>query len=282
MFFKIIYNLSVRLYVFLIIIASFFNKKAKLWFVGRKKIFQKLEKNNFDNPFWFHVASLGEFEQARPLIEKIKHLNPQQQIILTFFSPSGYEIRKNYKYADFIYYLPVDTRQNAKKFIAITAPKIVFFVKYDFWVNYLAQIHKQNIPLYLVSGIFRENQIFFKSIGKKYSEVLTYFTHLFLQDQKSIDLLKTINITNVTLAGDTRFDRVAEIATQAKSIDVAEKFVGENFCLVAGSTWLPDEKILAEYINTTDLPIKFIIAPHQISQNRISELNELLHKKTIK
>lgn len=282
MVFNFFYSIGVKSYAFMILIASLFNKKAKLWLTGRKNILKNLKNENFISPIWFHVSSLGEFEQARPIIEKIKKHFPTQQIILTFFSPSGYEIRKNYNQADFVYYLPIDTKKNAKLFLKIIEPKIVFFVKYDFWKNYIEQIYFNKIPLYLVSGIFREEQIFFKNIGKKYAEILKYFTRHFVQDQKSVDLLKSINIKNVTLAGDTRFDRVIEISEQSEKIEIIENFVGNKFCFIAGSTWLADEKILSEYINNQLKDIKFIIAPHDISENRIIEFLQLLKKNAVR
>ncbi len=271
--------MGIRAYSFLSFFASFFNKKAKQWRAGRKNIFNRLENSKFDAPIWFHVSSLGEFEQARPLIEKIKNRRPEQQIILTFFSPSGYEIRKNYDKADFVFYLPIDTKKNAKLFVETVKPSIVFFVKYDFWYNYIEQVYLHKIPIYLVSGIFRENQIFFKKIGKKYAQILHYFTHIFVQDENSEKLLNNLNTNNITIAGDTRFDRVIEISEQTDKIELVENFVGDNLCFIAGSTWLPDEKIITNFINLSNENIKYIIAPHNIAESRILELMQLLKKK---
>jgi 3-deoxy-D-manno-octulosonic-acid transferase len=282
--FKFIYSIGIISYSVIIWLVSFFNSKAKLWIQGRKAVFDKIEADKIvsKNVIWFHVASLGEFEQARPLIEKIKNKNSAQKILLTFFSPSGYEIRKNYKFADYIHYLPIDTIKNAQKFLKLTNPKLVIFVKYDFWYNYIEQIYKKSIPLYLVSGIFREKQIFFKKSGKSYAKLLTYFTHLFVQDDISVDLMKSIGIGNVTKTGDTRFDRVIEIAEQSYEIEIVEKFKDNKTTLVVGSSWLADEKIFTEFINSTFEDIKFIIAPHHIEENRIIELLQLLNKKVVR
>lgn len=282
--FKFIYSAGIISYSILIWLASFFNSKAKLWIQGRKGIFEKIEADKIaiKNVIWFHVSSLGEFEQARPIIEKIKKKNNSQKILLTFFSPSGYEIRKDFKLVDYVYYLPIDTIKNAKKFLKLINPKIVVFVKYDFWFNYIEQIYKKSIPLYLVSGIFREKQLFFKKIGKSYAKLLTYFTHLFVQDNVSVELLKSLEIKNVTLAGDTRFDRVIEIAEKSIDIDIVEKFKDNKTTIVVGSSWLVDEKIFTEFINLTYENIKFIIAPHHTEENRIIELLQLLKKKVVR
>jgi 3-deoxy-D-manno-octulosonic-acid transferase len=274
----IFYNLGIRLYWLFISFASLFNEKARLWINGRKNIFSRIEseveKNS--NIVWFHAASLGEFEQGRPLMEAYRKRNPDTKILLTFFSPSGYEIRKNYNGADYIYYLPLDTPRNAKRFISLVNPSMVIFIKYEFWYHYLNQIKKNNIKLYLVCGIFREDQVFFKSYGNWYRKILTFFTHLFIQDLESIDLLKSININNVSFAGDTRFDRVAQIATVSKDIETALKFSNNKFCFVFGSTWPQDEEILAKYINSSPENYGFIIAPHEIHQSHIAELIQKL------
>lgn len=281
--FRIFYYISLKFYYLLILISSIFNKKAKLWIKGRKKIFKKIkETGNSDvESIWFHASSLGEFEQARPLIEKIKNKYPEYKIILTFFSPSGFEIRKSYKFADYIYYLPLDSPRNAKKFISILQPKISFFVKYDFWYYYLKNLYKKNIPTYLISGIFREKQIFFRKIGKGYSKVLGFFTHIFVQNKKSAEMLESIGIKNYTIAGDTRFDRVIEIATNSAENSIVKNFVAEKFCIIAGSTWYEDEQLLAKYINESE-NIKFIIAPHEINENHIINLLQIINKPAIR
>ncbi len=279
--FEIIYSIIIKLYVFIIHIASIFNNKAKLWVKGRKNLLNKINEKIFKTThnIWFHAASVGEFEQARPLIEKIKTQFPNYKIILTFFSPSGYELRKNYDKADFIYYLPADTQKNAKKFIEKINPEIVFFVKYEFWYFYLQTLRKKAIKTYLISGIFRENQIFFRRIGRKYAELLTCFEHFFVQNQESADLLSKLGYKNITTAGDTRFDRVIEIAENSGNLPEIEKFVNNDLCIIAGSTWQPDEDLLVKYINSTN--IKFIIAPHEINKNHIDKLSQKINKKTI-
>jgi len=281
---NIVYNTGIRTYTLAIKIASLFNEKAKLWVIGRKNIFNKLQaafSNENAKIIWLHAASLGEFEQGRPLIEKLKQKYPEKKILLTFFSPSGYEIRKSYDKADYIFYLPADTPSNAKRFIDIVKPETVYFIKYEFWQNYLYNLYKQNIPTYLVSGIFRKEQAFFKSSGKSYRKVLNYFTHFFVQNQTSLDLLKTINITNATISGDTRFDRVIDIAKQTIELKKVEEFCDNKQIIIAGSSWQPDEELLAKYINSTKNNVKLIIAPHEIKEQNIARITKLLNKKVL-
>jgi 3-deoxy-D-manno-octulosonic-acid transferase len=272
---NIVYNLSIFFYSILIRLASPFNLKANQIRKGRQRVFPELaDKINYDRPIiWVHCASLGEFEQGRPLIEAIKKQYPVYQIFLTFFSPSGYEIRKNYDLADYISYLPADTKTNARKLIELVNPEIVFFVKYEFWFHYIQELKKRNIPLYIVSAIFRENQLFFKNSlwGKWYREMLFGFKHFFVQDEHSVELLGRIGIKNVTKAGDTRFDRVAMIARNGKDIPLIEKFKNNQLLVVAGSTWKPDEELLIEYIHAHP-EIKFVIAPHETKQGNIDRL----------
>jgi 3-deoxy-D-manno-octulosonic-acid transferase len=272
---NVLYNLSIFFYSILIRLALPFNTKAGQIWKGRQRVFAELPKKiKHDRPIiWVHCASLGEFEQGRPLIEAIKKQYPTYQIFLTFFSPSGYEIRKNYELADYIYYLPADTKSNARKLIELVNPEIVFFVKYEFWFHYIQELKKRNIPLYLVSAIFRENQLFFKNSpwGKWYRKMLFGFKHFFVQDEQSVELLGRIGFRNVTKAGDTRFDRVAMIARNAKDIPLVEKFKGNQQLLVAGSTWKPDEELLIEYIHSHP-EIKFIIAPHETKRRNIDRL----------
>ncbi len=257
---------------------------------GRKDIFQKLETKLFERRtpnaqlLWFHCASLGEFEQGRPLIEKLKSQHPSIKILLTFFSPSGYEVRKNYSGANWVFYLPIDTIANAEKFISIIKPDRVFFVKYEFWFNYLNQLKKSNIPTYLISGIFRKEQHFFKSYGNWFKKQLWCFSHFFVQDENSMVLLKSIGYTNVTISGDTRFDRVYEIAQSVKKIDLVNSFVGNNKIIVAGSTWKEDEKIIADWFNKSKLRasnFKLIIAPHEISEPNIQSIIQQFNNSTI-
>jgi len=274
-----LYNLSIFFYSILIRLASPFNQKASQIREGRKRVFTELpNKINHDRPIiWVHCASLGEFEQGRPLIEAIKKQHPNYQIFLTFFSPSGYEIRKNYELADYIFYLPADTKSNARKLIEQVNPEIVFFIKYEFWFHYIKELKRQNIPLYLISSIFRENQLFFQNSpwGKWYRKMLFNFEHFFVQDKQSVELLESIGLKNVTQAGDTRFDRVAEIARKGKMIPLVEKFKNNQQLVVAGSTWKPDEELLIEYIHAHP-DIKFVIAPHETKRVNIDRLINLL------
>ena len=267
----ILYLVGIRIFHLLVIIVSPFNSKAKLWLKGRKRIFRSLKKGvkQDDKILWFHCASLGEFEQGRPVIELFKKEYPNHKILLTFYSPSGYEIRKNYEYADCVYYLPLDTPVNAKLFLDIVKPEAVFFVKYEFWYFFLREIGKRNIPLYLVSGIFRKNQRFFKSYGIKSKKMLRWFTHFFVQNEESKQLLNSINLKNVSVTGDTRFDRVYKIAQQSKYLPLIKKFAEKSPVIVAGSTWRPDEELIIEYFNYTKNPFKIIIAPHEIHKENI-------------
>ena len=272
---RLLYTLIILLYRLAISAASLFNAKAKRWIEGRKDIFKKLdaaiEKNK---PLaWFHCASLGEFEQGRPVIERFKELHPDHKILVTFFSPSGYEIRKNYQEADHVFYLPIDTRANGERFISIADPSIVFFIKYEFWFNYIDVLHKKNIPFYLVSANFRSTQHFFKWYGGWQRKMLHYYKHIFVQNISSKQLLNSIGVNNVTVSGDTRFDRVAQVAAQAKNIHIAEQFSKDGFVVVAGSTWPEDEALLAKAIECTT--IKLIIAPHEIHEDKIKHLISL-------
>ena len=283
-----IYNIFLFLYRIAIGVASLWNDKARLWIEGRKNGFEKLAGNlvTIDPPLiWVHCSSLGEFEQGRPVIEKLSSDYHVSRILLTFFSPSGYEIRKDFKGADWVFYLPLDSKTNAKRFFDIVNPSLVVFVKYDYWYYYLAECKKRNIPLLLVSGIFRIDQPFFKWYGDLHRKMLNCFTHFFVQDKESSQLLQSINIKNVTVAGDTRFDRVSEIAAQFKPIELIEKFCGTSQVLVAGSTWPDDEKIIKEA--AADLPgLKIIIAPHEIHKEHIEQLKSffpdaVLHSQLI-
>ena len=273
----IIYNIAVYSYFLLIKTASLFNNKAKLWIEGRKNIFSKLQQDFAGisgDVYWFHAASLGEFEQGRPLIEAIKQKNPSVKILLTFFSPSGYEIRKNYEHADFVYYLPVDNPANAKKFIEIVNPKKIFFIKYEFWQNYLKTAYRKQIPVYLISGIFRKDQLFFKPYAKNYRKVLNYFTYFFVQNNKSKELLQSVGYQNVTVSGDTRFDRVRDIAGNSKEIELVKQFAENKFTLVVGSSWAPDEEILFQYIENHKDKLRLVLAPHEIHNSNIKRIQK--------
>lgn len=281
---KALYFIIIGLYSLSIQIASLFNSKAKKWVSGRRYIFSRLKEAipQKIKLIWVHCASLGEFEQGRPLIEKIKTEKPEYKILLTFFSPSGYEIRKNYELADYVFYLPIDTPGNAKKFINIVDPEVVVFVKYEFWFHFINRLYKQDIPVFCISAIFRKDQLFFKFYGKWYRKMLLKFTHFFVQDERSKSLLERYSINNVTISGDTRFDRVHAIVKQSKGIPLIETFTDNYPVLIAGSSWPADEKLLIEYINETPHNIKLIFAPHEIHEDHIINIEKQLSKKSIR
>jgi 3-deoxy-D-manno-octulosonic-acid transferase len=248
---RFIYNSGIKLYTFILKIAAIINPKAKLWIDGRKDVFQDLKKQvdcNYKYS-WFHCASLGEFEQARPLIEVLKNKH-QKKILVTFFSPSGYEIRKDYKGADIICYLPTDTTKNAKLFLETIEIESAFFIKYEFWYNYIHQLHLKNIPLYLVSGVFRENQLFFKPYGKWFKKHLSYFKYFFVQNRSSLELLKSHNIHNSILTGDTRFDRVIETLNNNTELNNIDTFKNNNTLIVLGSSWKEEEEFFHHYLTS--------------------------------
>jgi len=262
-------------------VAALFNPKAKKWVVGRKGIFQKLESavGGQKNIIWMHCASLGEFEQGRPLLEKLK-ADPtfkHAKFLLTFFSPSGYEIRKDYKGADWVFYLPMDGSRNAKRFLEIVNPSLVIFVKYEFWYYYLKKIKYRNIPLILVSALFWKEMSFFKWYGAMQRKMLSRFDHLFVQDQTSKQLLDDIGLSSITsISGDTRFDRVIDIAESAEPLPLIEQFTSGNKTIIAGSTWPEDEDVLKLSINAVnDASLKLIMAPHEISEKHIASMTEL-------
>jgi len=264
--FRNLYNLAIELYGLGIIIASLFNDKARLWRNGRKGQWAGIGSGflHEDHIIWFHCASLGEFEQGRPVLEEYKKRNPGCSVLLTFFSPSGYEVRKNYEHAEKVFYLPLDTRRNVKRFLDMVRPKLVVFVKYEFWYNYLHELWLNNIPVYLISANFRENQWFFKFYGKAFKKMLSYFNHLFVQSEQSARILVRHGINNCTSSGDTRFDRVDQILRQSKRLEIIEEFKNGQSLIVAGSTWKEDEEILIKYINEQRPGIKWIVAPHEI------------------
>lgn len=269
---RFLYTVGIYLYAGLIRLAALFNPKAAQWIKGRKNWENQLKNaGDITNCIWFHCASLGEFEQGRPLLEKIKKKHPHHHILLTFFSPSGYNIRKNYPFADHITYLPIDTPSQARKFLKITKPKLAIFVKYEVWHNFFKEINRQNIDLILISAIFRKEQIYFKPYGKWFRKSLTKISKIYTQDEASVKLLQSFEINNCQLAGDTRFDRVLEIAQNSEQYRELEKFSENNITIVAGSTWQADENLLAKYA-TTHPEIKWIIAPHEIHQNHIEAL----------
>jgi 3-deoxy-D-manno-octulosonic-acid transferase len=278
------YNAGIWLYKLFITIASLFNEKARLWVRGRKSIFTHLQDSIIGNEkiAWFHCASLGEFEQGRPVIEEFHRKQSNYKILLTFFSPSGYEVRKNYEFADYIFYLPIDTKKNAKTFIKIVNPTIVFFVKYEFWFNYLLVLINKKIPVIVFSAIFRKNQYFFKWYAGWYRKTLRKINLFTVQNQESTELLKSIGIENYILSGDTRFDRVSQIKEKTKSYPLVEKFKNKSMILVAGSTWPKDEEILCNYINDNPKNIKYIIAPHIVSKEKIFALEKKLKVSNIR
>ena len=247
-----IYNFVIALYISAVHLAALFNKKVAKMVKGEKEAFAVLKKQIDPQAkyLWFHAASLGEFEQGRPLIEQIRKQYPQYKILQTFFSPSGYEVRKDYKGADVVCYLPLDSPRNVKRFIDLAHPYMAFFIKYEFWCNYLSELKRRNIPVYSVSSIFRPQQIFFRWYGGSYKNVLKCFDHLFVQNEESVRLLESIGVTRTTVVGDTRFDRVLEICSQAKELPLVESFKGNNRkTFVAGSSWAPDEDIFIPFFN---------------------------------
>ncbi len=267
------YNIGMWLFEKSVGLAALRNKKAKLWKDGRRNIFDRMSESIKPNEdiVWVHCASLGEFEQGRPIIEQIRKVDPSIKILLTFFSPSGYEIRKNYEGADYIFYLPIDRKSYVRRFMDIVKPKAAIFIKYEFWLNYLDELGKRNVPTYVVSAIFRPKSVFFRPWGWAWRKALKNFTTLFVQNEESKRLLKGLGHDNVVIAGDTRFDRVAAIAKMRRHIPIVEKFKGSERLFVAGSTWGPDEEILIELIN--DNPdVRFVIAPHEMDEARIKHI----------
>jgi len=278
---RILYDLGIRLYYLLILLVSPFNLKARQWIRGRRGLMKKIE-NTIDPALpliWFHCSSLGEFEQGRPLMEKIRERAPGRNILLTFYSPSGYEIRKDYPGTDFVFYLPLDTRVNAKRFLRLLNIEKAYFIKYEFWYHLLTSLKSHNIPVYLVSGIFRKEQVFFRTWGKWFRKILACFEHLFVQQETSLDLLKSIGIQNVSLAGDTRFDRVRSIVQATTEDPGFLAFKGSTPIIIAGSTWPQDEELLVRYINQTDRQLKWIIVPHEIHESAIARLISEINKK---
>lgn len=268
-----LYNLAIGLYDIAVHLAAPFSRKLRKMMKGHWVVYELLRQQVEKDVryIWFHAASLGEFEQGRPLIEEIRRRYPDYKILQTFFSPSGYEVRKNYRGADIVCYLPFDKPRNVKKFLDIVNPCMAFFIKYEFWKNYLDELHKRRILVYSVSSIFRKDQIFFKWYGGTYRNVLKSFDHLFVQNETSKRFLAKIGINRVTVVGDTRFDRVLQIREQAKELPLVEKFKGDSLTFVAGSSWGPDEELFIEYFNNHP-EMKLIIAPHVIDENHLVEI----------
>jgi 3-deoxy-D-manno-octulosonic-acid transferase len=279
---NILYNIAIFITGLLLKIIGLFHKKIDLFVKGRKETFNKLETNISitNKTIWFHSASLGEFEQGRPIIEKIKTQYPNYKIVLTFFSPSGYEVKKDYAFADVVTYLPLDSRANAKIFLDLVHPEMAIFIKYEFWPNILMELKTRNIQTILVSGIFRANQTFFKPYGGWMRKSLKSFDHFFVQNENSKKLIQKSGFNNVTISGDTRFDRVFEITKQDNTLASIEDFIQNNCILVAGSTWPKDEELLVDYINFhANENEKFIIAPHNINIKDIDRLKKSINKK---
>ena len=277
-----IYNLLVVLADFILKIVALFNKKISLFVEGRKLVFKLLSNKikAYDKTIWFHAASLGEYEQGIPVMERVKSRFPNHLIVLTFFSPSGYEVRKNNTIADVTVYLPLDTKSNVEKFMKLVRPDMAFFIKYEYWPNYLNALQNKEIPTYLISGIFREKQVFFKWYGGFYRKALGAFEHFFVQNSSSKELLLQLGKTNVTVSGDTRFDRVSSILNQNNQLDFIEEFKNNILTVVVGSSWPKDETLLANYINSSN-NVKFIIAPHNINKDQITDLKNQISKKTV-
>ena len=277
------YNLVIYMYLLGVAIYSRFNEKVRKMWHGEREAFKILREKVDPNAkyVWFHAASLGEFEQGRPLMEQLRKDHPEYKILLTFFSPSGYEVRKNYDGADIITYLPLDTITNARRFLRTVRPVMAFFIKYEFWYNYLHILKHRNVPVYSVSSIFREDQVFFKWYGRQYRRVLNCFTHFFVQNEISKELLAKIGITNASVVGDTRFDRVLQIKDAAKQLPVVEAFVKDApQVFVAGSSWPPDEEIFIKFFNTHK-NWKLIIAPHVIGEDHLKQIEKLLEGRKV-
>ncbi len=279
------YSIGIYLYALIVrLVAAFGHRKARAMVRGQHDTWRILREKIDPNEryIWFHAASLGEFEQGLPLIERLRREHPSRKILLTFFSPSGYEVRKDYKGADVVCYLPFDSPTAARRFIKLARPEMAFFIKYEFWRNYIDVLFKKSIPIYSVSSIFRPGQIFFRWYGRKYARCLRRITHFFVQNERSVELLLSIGVTNnVTIVGDTRFDRVIDIRNIAKSLPIVEQFAQaqdgapQPFVLVAGSSWQPDEDILLDYVNRHP-EIRLVIAPHVVNDAHIQEIEQKL------
>ncbi len=273
---RIIYNIGIGLYYLAALLISPWNGKARLWIRGRRGWLKALERafGPGDRVLWFHCASLGEFEQGRPVIEALRERCPDRKILLTFFSPSGYEKRKDYPLADHVMYLPLDTVRNARNLVESVPLEMVLFIKYEFWFHFLTQLKKKGVPVYLVSGIFRSDQVFFRWYGLWYRRFLDTFTHIFVQQEDSLILLKENGIERVSVAGDTRFDRVSQLVSSDYTNPALEAFSADATVIIAGSTWEPDEQLLEEAFNELPSDLKWIIAPHELSESHLEKLQK--------
>lgn len=282
---NLLYNFGIRLYQGGVKLASLRNPKARKMIEGQQQTLRKLAAafpEGGGQPVWFHAASLGEFEQARPLIERLRREQPDQKILLTFFSPSGYEVRKDYAGADCVCYLPFDTPLNVELFLDVAQPSMAIFVKYEFWGNYLEQLQERGIPVYIISAIFRQSQMFFKWWGKSFRDMLQCYDHLYVQDRGSAELLASIGITNVDVAGDTRFDRVTDILRTAPDIPAMNRFRNSApMVLVAGSSWQPDEEVYIPWANSRD-DVRMIIAPHEFDEQRLRKIENMIDGTTVR
>jgi 3-deoxy-D-manno-octulosonic-acid transferase len=281
---RVIYNIVILQIKSLLFILKFFNSKIRSFVEERKKVLKILEKtiSKTDNYIWIHVASLGEYEQGLPIFKEIKSLYKNHKIVLSFFSSSGYQVRKNNPIGDITVYLPLDTSKNSRKFVSLINPKMVFFVKYEFWPNYLQNLKKNSIPTFLLAGLFRENHWFFRWYGSGFLNLLkSSVTHFFVQNKDSIDLLINNNITNCTLMGDSRFDRVNTLLDQNNNIENIKEFIGNRICFVGGSTWKEDESLMIDYINKNNNNLVWIIAPHQINLKHITDFQKKIKRKSI-
>ena len=277
-----VYNAFLQLYLIGIRLAARWNKKAAAWLEGRKTVFQQLQQaiTAGDQVIWMHCSSAGEFEQGKPVIEAIKKTYPQKKILVSFFSPSGYAVAKNYPAADVITYLPLDTRENALRFFEMTRPELVIFVKYEFWYHHLSVANFHHVPILLISAVFRREQVFFQPYGKFYRQILFLFRHLFVQDAASLSLLQENGIQHCSICGDTRFDRVAEIAGHVSAIPLIEDFINGKDVIVAGSTWQGDETVLADYLKE-NRNLKLILAPHEINSKHIEQVQTLFPQSVL-
>lgn len=280
---RFLYNILIALAWQVLKVVALFQPKMKLFVSGRRNTFAFLESKLSGKPktIWMHVASLGEFEQGLPILERLKLQYPNHKLVLTFFSPSGYEVKKNTTAADVVVYLPMDTNTNAKRFLNLVCPDLAIFVKYEIWPNYLRQLKQRNIPTLLISAIFSERQVFFKGYGGFMRKSLSTFAHFFVQDESSKSLLANIGFKNSTVGGDTRLDRVSEILNRDNQLDFMDSFKGNKSCFVVGSSWPEDEEILIEFINSTKTEMKFVIAPHEIKSAHIEKITSVLQKKTV-
>ena len=277
------YTIAIYLYALAVRLASLTNRKARLMIKGHRKTWRTLRDHAKERQHyvWFHAASLGEFEQGRPLMERLRREHPEKRILLTFFSPSGYEVRKDYAGADLVCYLPFDTPLNARRFVRLVQPEKAFFIKYEFWHHYIDELHRAGVPVYSVSSIFRNDQIFFRPYGRGYARVLHHFNHFFVQNEASRRLLNSLGVTQVSVTGDTRFDRVIDIRNQAKSLPLAAALTGDSRTIVAGSTWPPDEEILIPYFNSHP-ELKLIIAPHEVNEEHLRSIEQRLKRPALR